>query len=220
MLSLKQELSACSKWWTSLMSPNLDIGLWTSNCWMSLLTELAPCHRVESFCHAVTSRFRSVNMRSTLALNSSIIIGILEGLRTCWILCVAHVPVALPFMYDRINSIQLVLSGDLDPHRHMYRLHSALKQSRSSCRPVNGVGVAIFRSLVVVGSGGGSTGGDGDWALSWFCSTWICCVSSVTCSSLRKVNMCKYPPIGSIIILPDDVYKSSKIMLPKEGLCL
>src|SRR5258708_28751062 len=37
---------------------------------------------------------------------------------------------------------------------------------------------------------------------------------------LRKVNMCKYPPIGSIIILPDDVYKSSKIMLPKEGLCL
>src|SRR5260221_3527962 len=38
--------------------------------------------------------------------------------------------------------------------------------------------------------------------------------------SLRKVNTCKYPPIGSIIILPDDVYKSSKIMLPKEGLCL
>src|SRR6266436_3756908 len=38
--------------------------------------------------------------------------------------------------------------------------------------------------------------------------------------TLRKVNMCKYPPIGSIIILPDDVYKSSKIMLPKEGLCL
>ena len=39
-------------------------------------------------------------------------------------------------------------------------------------------------------------------------------------TTLRKVNMCKYPPIGSIIILPDDVYKSSKIMLPKEGLCL
>src|SRR5258708_38358107 len=38
--------------------------------------------------------------------------------------------------------------------------------------------------------------------------------------ALRKVNTCKYPPIGSIIILPDDVYKSSKIMLPKEGLCL
>src|SRR5258708_6833625 len=38
--------------------------------------------------------------------------------------------------------------------------------------------------------------------------------------SLRKVNTCKYLPIGSIIILPDDVYKSSKIMLPKEGLCL
>src|SRR6266436_866442 len=38
--------------------------------------------------------------------------------------------------------------------------------------------------------------------------------------TLRKVNMCKYLPIGSIIILPDDVYKSSKIMLPKEGLCL
>src|SRR6266446_3543931 len=29
MLSLKQELSACSKWWTSPMSPNLDIGPWT-----------------------------------------------------------------------------------------------------------------------------------------------------------------------------------------------
>ena len=42
--------------------------------------------------------------------------------------------------------------------------------------------MAIFRSLVVVGSGGGSTGGDGDQALSWFCSAWICCVSSATCS--------------------------------------
>src|SRR6266436_410977 len=57
MLSLKQELSTCSKWWTSPTSPNLDIGPWTSNCWMSSLTELVPCHRVESFCHAVTSRF-------------------------------------------------------------------------------------------------------------------------------------------------------------------
>src|SRR5258708_29862165 len=37
---------------------------------------------------------------------------------------------------------------------------------------------------------------------------------------LRKVNTCKYLPIGSIIILQDDVYKSSKIMLPKKGLCL
>src|SRR5260221_8474400 len=164
------------------MSPNLDIGPWTSNCWMSLLTELVPCCSMESFCHAVTSRFRSTNTRSTLASNSSIIIGVLEGLRTCWILCIAHVPAALPFMYDRMNSIWLVLLGNLDPHRHMYRLHSALKQLRSSCRPVNGVGAAIFGSLVVVGSGGGSTGGDGGWALSWFCSTWICCVSSVTCS--------------------------------------
>ena len=43
---------------------------------------------------------------------------------------------------------------------------------------------------------------------------------TLTDHSLRKVNTCKYPPIGSIIILPDDVYKSSKIMLPKEGLCL
>src|SRR5258708_358491 len=183
MLSLKQELSACLKWWTSPMSPILDIGLWTSNCWMSLLMELVPCHRVESFCHAATSRFRSMNMRLTSASNSSIVIGAPEGLRTCWILCIAHVPAAPPFMYDRMNSIWLVLSGNLDPCRHMYRLHSTFKQSRSSCRPVNGVGVAIFRSLVVVGGGGGSTGGDGDWALSWFCSTWICCVSSVTCSS-------------------------------------
>src|SRR5258708_22686898 len=116
-------------------------------------------------------------MRSTSALNLSIIIGIPEGLRTCWILCITHVPAALPFMYDRMNSIWLILSGNLDPHRHMYRLHSTLKQSRSSCRPVNGVGAAIFRSLVVVG---GSMGGDRDWVLSWFCSTWICCVSSVT----------------------------------------
>src|SRR5260370_23053956 len=85
-------------------------------------------------------------------------------------------------MYDRMNSIWLVSSGNSGPCRCMYRLHSALKQSRSSCRPVNGVGAAIFRSLVVVGGGGGSTGGDRDWALSWFCSAWICCVSSVTCS--------------------------------------
>src|SRR5258708_5504271 len=49
---------------------------------------------------------------------------------------------------------------------------------------------------------------------------WVPAVKLFLPSSLRKVNMCKYPPIGSIIILPDDVYKSSKIMLPKEGLCL
>src|SRR5260221_6016490 len=101
MLSLKQELSTCLKWWTSLMSANLDIGLWTSNCWMSLSMELVPCHRVESFCHAVASQFRSANTRSTSALNLSIVIGIPEGLRTCWILCITHVLVALPFMYDR-----------------------------------------------------------------------------------------------------------------------
>src|SRR5258708_6078928 len=183
MLSLKWELSTCSKWWTSLMSPNLDVGPWTLNCWMSSSTELVPCCKVESFCHAVTSRFRSVNMRSTSTSNLSIVISIPEGLRTCWILCIAHVLVALPFMYDRMNSIWLVSSGNSDPHRHMYRLHSALKQSRSSCRPVNGVGVVIFGSLVVVGSGGRSTGGDRGQALSWFCSAWICCVSSSTCSS-------------------------------------
>ena len=168
--------------WTTLTSPNLDVGPWTSNCWMSLSTELVPCHRVESFCCAIASQFGSVNMRLTSASNSSIVIGILEGLRTCWILCITHVLAALPFMYDRMNSIQLVLSGNLDPCRCMYRLHSALKQLRSSCRPVNGVGAVIFGSLVVVGGGGRSTGGDGDWALSWFCSAWICCVSSATCS--------------------------------------
>ncbi len=47
---------------------------------------------------------------------------------------------------------------------------------------MNRVGAAIFRSLVVVGGGGGSADGDIVQALSWFCSTWICCVSSVTCS--------------------------------------
>src|SRR5258708_23813694 len=127
MLSLKWELSACLKWWTSLMSPNFDVGPWTLNCWMSLSTELAPCCRVESFCHAVTSQFGSANMRSTLASNSSIVIGIPEGLRTYWILCITHVPAAPPFMYDRMNSVQLVSSGNSDPCRHMYRLHSTLK---------------------------------------------------------------------------------------------
>src|SRR5258708_1973491 len=166
MLSLKWELSACLKWWTSLTSPNLDMGPWTLNCWMSSSMELAPCHKVESFCHAVASWFGSANMRLTLASNLSIVIGVPEGLRTCWILCITHVPAALPFMYDRMNSIWLVSSGNSDPHRHMYRLHSALKRSRSSCRPVNGVGAVIFRSLVVVGGGGGSTGGDGDRVLS------------------------------------------------------
>src|SRR5258707_490143 len=182
MLSLKQELRACSKWWTSPTSSNLDVGLWTLNCWMSLSMELMPCHRLESFCHAVASRFGSANMRSTLALNSSIIIGVPEGLRTCWILCIAHVPAAPPFIYDRMNNIQLVLSGNSDPHKHMYRLHSALKWSRSSCRLVNRVGAAIFRSLVVAGGGGGSAGGDVVWVLSWFCSTWIWSMSWVTCS--------------------------------------
>src|SRR5258708_30918918 len=141
---------------------------------MSSLMELVPCHRLESFCCAVASWFRSANMRSTSALNSSIIISVLEGLRTCWILCVTHILVALPFMYDRMNNIQLISSGNSDPHRCMYRLHSTLKQSRSSCRPMNGVGAAIFRSLVVVGGGGGSTGGDVVWALSWFCGAWLC----------------------------------------------
>src|SRR5258708_30253146 len=109
------------------MSYNVVIGAGTLNCWMSLSTELAPCCSMESFCDAVTSQFRSTNMRSASALNLSIVIGIPEGLRTCLILCVAHVPAALPFMYDRMNSIWLVSLGNLDPCRHMYRLHSALK---------------------------------------------------------------------------------------------
>src|SRR5258708_23429934 len=180
MFSLRWELSACLKWWTSPTSPNLDVGPWISNCWMSLSMELVPCHRLESFCHAITSQFRSANMRSTSASNSSIVISVLEGLRTCWILCIAHVPVALPFMYNRMNNIQLILSGNLDPHRHMYRLHSALKWSRSSCRPVNGVGAVIFGSLVMAGGGGGSAGSGIVQALSWFCSAWICCVSRMT----------------------------------------
>src|SRR5260370_22032646 len=112
--------------------------------------EVAACCRVESFCCAVASWFGSVNTRSTLALNSSIVIGTLEGLRTCWILCITHVPAAPPFMYDRMNSIQLISLGNSDPCRHMYRLHSTLKQSRSSCRPVNMVDAGIFRSLVLV----------------------------------------------------------------------
>src|SRR5258707_5252468 len=99
-------------------------------------------------------------MRLTSASNSSIVIGISEGLRTCWILCVAHVLAAPPFMYDRMNNIQFVSSGNSDPCRHMYRLHSTLQRSRSSCRPVNGVGVAIFRSLVMAGGGGRSAGSD------------------------------------------------------------
>src|SRR5260221_9410057 len=127
-------------------------------------------------------------MRSTLASNLSIIIGIPEGLRTCWILCIAHVPAALPFIYDRMNNIWLVSSGNLDPCRHMYRLHSALRQSRSSCRPVNGVGVAIFRSLVMAG-GGGSTGSDVVWVLSWFCSAWIWSMSWATWSSSDDMVM-------------------------------
>src|SRR5260221_346009 len=150
---------------------------------MSLSTELVPCHRLESLCHAITSQFRSTNMRLTSASNSSIVIGVSEGLRTCWILCVAHIPAAPPFMYDKMNSIWLISLENLDPHRHMYRLHSALKQSRSSCRPVNGVGAAIFGSLVMAGGGGGSTGSDVVQALSWFCSTWICCMSRATWSS-------------------------------------
>src|SRR5258707_4538878 len=127
MLSLRQELSTCSKWWTNPTSPNLNVGPWTLNCWMSSSTELVPCHSVESFCCAVASQFGSANTRSTLASNLSIIIRVLEGLRTCWILCIAHVLAALTFMYDRMNSIQLVSLGNSDPHRHMYRLHSALK---------------------------------------------------------------------------------------------
>src|SRR5258708_20873170 len=131
----------------------------------------------------------SSSMESTSASNSSIVISISEGLRTCWILCITHVLVALPFMYDRMNNIWLVLLGNSDPHRCMYRLHSTLKWSRSSCRPVNGVGAAIFRSLVMAGGGGGSADSDVVWVLSWFCSTWIWSVSWVTWSSSDDMVM-------------------------------
>src|SRR5260221_45034 len=107
MLSLKQELSTCSKWWTSPTSPNLDMGLWTLNCWMSSLMELVPCCRVESFCCAVASQFRSANTRSTSASNLSIVIGILEGLRTCWILCIAHVPASPQPLQDANDNGQV-----------------------------------------------------------------------------------------------------------------
>src|SRR6266436_1271604 len=72
---------------------------------MSLSMELVPCCRLESLCCTVTSQFGSMNMRLTSALNSSIVISILEGLRTCWILCVTHIPAAPSFMYDRMNNI-------------------------------------------------------------------------------------------------------------------
>ena len=52
----------------------------------------------------------------------------------------------------------------------------------SDLRPVNGVGVAIFGSLVMAGGGGGSAGSDIVQTLSWFCSAWICCVSRATWS--------------------------------------
>ena len=42
--------------------------------------------------------------------------------------------------------------------------------------------MAIFGSLVMVDGGGGSADSDIVWALSCFCCTWICCVSSATCS--------------------------------------
>src|SRR5258707_7142071 len=124
----------------------------------------------------------SSSMESTSASNSSIVISVWEGLRTCWILCITHVLAALPFMYDRMNNIQLVSLGNSDLHRCMYRLHSTLKWSRSSCRPVNGVGVVIFRSLVMAGGGGGSAGSDIVWVLSWFCSAWIWSMSWATWS--------------------------------------
>ncbi len=182
MSSLRWELSTCSKWWTSPTSPNLDIGPWILNCWMSSLTGLVPCCRLESFCHTTTSQFGSMNMRLTSASNSSIIISISEGLRTCWILCVTHLLVAPPFMYDRMNNIQLVSSGNSDPHRCMYKLHSALKWSRSSCRPVNGMGAAIFGSLVMAGGGGGPQVVVLSRCSAGFCSTWIWSVSWATCS--------------------------------------
>src|SRR5258708_32282914 len=61
-----------------------------------------------------------------LSLKLTIVTGISEGLGTCWILCITQV-LALPFMYDRMNSIWLVLSGNSDPCRCIYRLHSTLK---------------------------------------------------------------------------------------------
>src|SRR5258707_13511399 len=97
-------------------------------------------------------------MRSTSASNLSIIIGVLEGLRTCWLLLITHVLVALPFMYNRMNNIQLVSSGNLDPYRHMYKLHSTLKCSSSFCRPVTGAGAVSFHTMVMTGGEVDTTG--------------------------------------------------------------
>ena len=54
---------------------------------------------------------------------------------------------------------------------------------------MNRVGAEIFGSLVMAGGGGGSTGSDVVWVLSWFCSAWICCVSRATWSSSDDMVM-------------------------------
>jgi len=87
---------------------------------MSLLMELVPCHRVESSVmpsHLDSDHKHEVNLSFELVHCHWHPRGVEDLLD----LCVAHVLAALPFMYDRMNSIWLVLSGNSDPHRHMYR---------------------------------------------------------------------------------------------------
>src|SRR5258708_1212476 len=98
-------------------------------------------------------------MRLTSASNSSIVIGVLEGLRTCWILCIAHVLVAPPFMYDRMNSIWLILLGNSEPHWCIYALHSSLPiPTLGECTKCSQLQHTLLKLEPSIGSHSGSYG--------------------------------------------------------------